>query len=74
VIPLWGKDGKPEISDHGFWEVVGGTGTFKALKGAGTRHTKSVSPTNRCFKLERERLLPQQPSRLSAAWSPVRKR
>jgi hypothetical protein len=31
VIPLWGKDGKPEISDHGFWEVVGGTGTFKAL-------------------------------------------
>ncbi|MEO6319259.1 MAG: hypothetical protein ABIR56_01245 [Polaromonas sp.] len=63
AIFLPGKDGKPEINDNGFWEVVGGTGTFKGLKGAGTLHIKSVSPTDRLFKLEGEMVLPQQPSR-----------
>lgn len=49
-----GKDGKPEIHDNGFWEVVSGTGSFKGLKGAGTLHIKSASPTDRIFILDGE--------------------
>ena len=59
AIFIPGKDGKPELNDNGFWEVVGGTGTFKGLKGAGTLHIKSVSPADRLFKLEGEMALPQ---------------
>lgn len=58
AIFLPGKDGKPELNDNGFWEVLGGTGTFKGLKGAGTLHIKSVSPADRLFKLEGEMVLP----------------
>ena len=47
-----GKDGKPELNDNGFWEVVGGTGSFKGLKGAGTLHIKAANPTDRIFILE----------------------
>ncbi len=46
-----GADGKPRLLDNGFWEVVGGTGKFKGLKGAGTLHIKAVSPTDREFSL-----------------------
>lgn len=46
-----GTDGKPKLLDNGFWEVVGGTGKFKGLKGAGTLHIKAVSPTDREFSL-----------------------
>lgn len=54
AIFLPGKNGKPELNDNGFWEVVSGTGSFKGLKGAGTLHIKSASPTDRIFKLEGE--------------------
>lgn len=46
-----GADGKPKLLDNGFWEIVGGTGKFKGLKGAGTLHIKAVSPTDREFSL-----------------------
>jgi hypothetical protein len=49
-----GADGKPRLLDNGFWEVVGGTGRFKGLKGAGTLHIKSVSPADREFSLTGE--------------------
>lgn len=54
AVFLPGKDGKPELNDNGYWEVVSGTGTFKGLKGAGTLHLKAASPTDRIFKLEGE--------------------
>jgi len=46
-----GDDSKPKLLDNGFWEVAGGTGKFKGLKGAGTLHIKAVSPTDREFSL-----------------------
>lgn len=46
-----GANGKPKLLDNGFWEVVGGTGKFKGLKGAGTLHIKAVSPADREFSL-----------------------
>lgn len=49
-----GPDGKPALLDNGVWEVVGATGKFKGLQGAGTLHIKSVSPTDRNFILEGE--------------------
>ena len=49
-----GADGKPKLLDNGFWEIVGGTGKFKGLKGAGTLHIKAVSPTDREFSLTGE--------------------
>jgi len=52
AIFLPGKDGKPELNDNGFWEVVSGTGSFKGLKGAGTLHIRSAGPTDRIFVLE----------------------
>ena len=60
AIFLPGKDGKPELNDNGFWEVVSGTGTFKGLKGAGTLHIKSANPTDRIFILDGN-LAPAQP-------------
>lgn len=42
------------LRDNGVWEVVGGTGKFKGLKGAGMLHIKPVSPTDRNFILEGE--------------------
>ena len=54
AIFLPGKDGKPELHDNGFWEVVSGTGSFKGLKGAGTLHIKAANPTDRIFKLAGE--------------------
>jgi len=52
AIFLPGKDGKLELNDNGFWEVVSGTGSFKGLKGAGTLHIKSANPTDRIFLLD----------------------
>lgn len=52
AVFLPGKDGKPELNDNGFWEVVSGTGIFKGLKGAGTLHIKSANPTDRVFILD----------------------
>lgn len=58
AVFLPGKDGKPELNDNGFWEVVSGTGSFKGLKGAGTLHIKSANPTDRIFILDGQ-LAPQ---------------
>lgn len=52
AVFLPGKDGKPEINDNGFWEVVSGTGSFRGLKGAGTLHIKSANATDRIFLLD----------------------
>ncbi len=52
AVFLPGKDGKPELNDNGFWEVVSGTGSFKGLKGAGVLHIKSANPTDRIFILD----------------------
>lgn len=49
-----GADGKPKLLDNGVWEIVGGTGRMKALKGAGTLNIKAVSPTDRRFILTGE--------------------
>lgn len=49
-----GPEGKPKLLDNGFWQVVGATGGFKGLKGAGTLHLKPTSPTDRRFILEGE--------------------
>ena len=60
AIFLATKDGKSQIHDNGFWEVVSGTGSFKGLKGAGTLHIKpAAAPTDRTFILEGETTLPQ---------------
>lgn len=60
AIFLPGKDGKPELNDNGFWEIVSGTGRFKGLKGAGTLHIKSANATDRIFILDGN-LAPAQP-------------
>lgn len=50
-----GADGKPILLDNGVWEVVGGTGKLKGLRGAGTLHIKRVpAPLERNFILEGE--------------------
>lgn len=60
AVFLPGKDGKPELSDNGFWEVVSGTGSFKGLKGAGTLHIKSANSTDRIFLLDGQMVAAQQ--------------
>jgi hypothetical protein len=52
AVSLPGKDGKPELNDNGFWEVISGTGSFKGLKGAGSLHIKPANPTDRIFILD----------------------
>ena len=52
AVFLPGKDGKPELNDNGFWEVVSGTGNFKGLRGAGTLHIKPAGQTDRTFILD----------------------
>ena len=47
-----GPDNKPQLLDNGFWEIVGGTGAFTGLSGAGTLHIKAGSPTDRKFILD----------------------
>ena len=54
LVYVPGPDGKPAPLYNGVWEVVGGTGKFKMVRGAGTLHIKPVSPTDRNFILEGE--------------------
>ncbi len=49
-----GPGGKPKLLDNGFWEVVGGTGGFEGLEGAGTLHIRRAGETARRFILEGE--------------------
>jgi len=49
-----GPDGKLKLINNGLWEVVGGTGEFKGLQGAGKLHIKFPSPTERNYVLEGE--------------------
>ncbi len=53
-----GAGGKPALLDNGVWEVVGGTGKYKGLKGAGSLHIKAVSATDRNYILEGELVAP----------------
>jgi hypothetical protein len=46
-----GPNGKPRLLDNGYWEVVGTTGRFDGMKGAGTLHIKPASKTDRRFIL-----------------------
>jgi hypothetical protein len=50
VVP--GAEGKPNPLINGHWEVAGGTGKFKGLRGAGTVHVKVVSPKVRHWLLQ----------------------
>jgi len=49
-----GADGKPLLLDQGVWEVVGATGKFKGMKGAGTLNIRPASETDRRFILQGE--------------------
>lgn len=49
-----GPDGKPKLLDNGVWQVVGGTGRWEKLKGAGTFRLRFPGPTDRRFVLEGE--------------------
>ena len=46
--------GKRRLLDNGYWEVVGGTGRFAGLEGAGTLHIRPAGPVARRFVLEGE--------------------
>jgi hypothetical protein len=46
-----GEDGIPALVNNGFWEIVGATGRFAALKGAGAIHIRLVGPTERRYVL-----------------------
>ena len=58
AIFIPGPEGKPILLDNGVWEVVGGTGNFKGLQGAGILHIKTVSATDRNFILDGELVFP----------------
>jgi hypothetical protein len=60
AVFVQGPGGKPALLDNGVWEVVGGTGKFKGLKGAGSLHIKPVSATDRNYILEGELVPPPQ--------------
>ena len=49
-------EGKRRVLINGHWEVVGGTGKFKGLRGAGTVQVKPLSPKERRWILEGELL------------------
>lgn len=49
-----GADGKPLLLDAGLWEVVGASGRFRGLRGAGALRIRALSPTERRFTLEGE--------------------
>jgi hypothetical protein len=46
-----GEGGAPALVNSGFWEIVGGTGRFAALKGAGAIHIRLVGPKERRYVL-----------------------
>ena len=49
-----GTDGQPRLLDNGVWRYVGGTGSLKDLKGAGTVHIKAVSASDREVQFDGE--------------------
>ncbi|GGX92011.1 hypothetical protein GCM10007160_19450 [Litchfieldella qijiaojingensis] len=49
-----GPDGNPMLINNGLWEVIGGTGKFEGLEGAGKLHLEFPSKTDRNFVLEGE--------------------
>jgi hypothetical protein len=49
-----GPEGKPALLDNGFWEIVGGTGAYAGMTGAGTLHIKPETQTDRRFILDGE--------------------
>ncbi len=49
-----GPDGKPALLDNGTWQIVGGTGKFTGLKGAGSLNIRAANPTDRNFILKGE--------------------
>lgn len=51
VVFVAEADGEPILLDNGYWELVGGTGRFKGLKGAGVLHITPVSENDRRFML-----------------------
>jgi hypothetical protein len=51
-IFLPNREGRPEMHDNGFWEVVSGTGRLKGLKGTGTLQIESAGETDRLFVLD----------------------
>ncbi|EPC03974.1 hypothetical protein L861_01340 [Litchfieldella anticariensis FP35 = DSM 16096] len=55
-----GADDKPMLLDNGVWEVVGGSGKFEGLEGAGIIHIEFVSQTDRSFILEGEMVSAQE--------------
>lgn len=51
-IFLPNREGRPEMHDNGFWEVVSSTGQLKGLKGTGTLHIESAGEPDRLFVLD----------------------
>ncbi|MDZ4136690.1 MAG: hypothetical protein U1D06_14035 [Paracoccaceae bacterium] len=49
-----GAEGQSVLLDNGTWEVVGGTGKFAGLKGAGSLNIRAANPTDRNFILKGE--------------------
>jgi hypothetical protein len=49
-----GPDGKPKLLDNGLWRLIGGTGSLRNVRGAGTMHIRAVSATDREFELNGE--------------------
>gem|GEM_PF-441050 len=52
MIPVPVADGKAQNLINGSWEVVGGTGNLKGLRGAGTVRVNTVSPKERQWILD----------------------
>jgi hypothetical protein len=52
ATPATRPDGKPTVLLNGFWEVAGGTGDLKGLRGAGTVRIDPVSAKQRRWLLE----------------------
>ena len=48
------RDGKRELADYGYWEVVGATGAWEGLKGVGVVQIKPAGGTARYFVLNGE--------------------
>jgi len=46
--------GKLKLIDYGFWELVGGTGQYQGMKGAGSLQIKAAGPKARRFILDGE--------------------
>lgn len=56
ALQIPAAEGKRRILINGHWEIVGGTGKFQGLRGAGTVQVKPLSPKERRWILEGELL------------------